>query len=177
LFFFFFLKKNTLSFLLEWFVGAQIKKRKLTCNLFFFITFSNPSFGHRSIHASSSVFSFYYHVLMFLSRLNMISIDFFYDGLATQHLAVNLFVRHLAIGARNTITSLSLTRLARVDFPLCSLISSTFPYLIELRLSCTERLDPGCCWECLEESASTMVHSPIPDVCTDIRVLAVSELH
>jgi hypothetical protein len=115
--------------------------------------------------------------LIFLSRLNTVSIDFFYDGLATQHLAVDLFVRHLAIGARNTITSLALTRLARVDFALCSLVARTFPHLVDLRLSCTERLDPGCCWECLEESASTMVHSPIPDVCSDIRVLAVSDLY
>ncbi|KAF9244107.1 hypothetical protein BU15DRAFT_42406 [Melanogaster broomeanus] len=61
------------------------------------------------------------------------------------------------------LTTLTLTDLWRIDAVLLGIISKVFPGLTSLHLSCSEHLDVSCCWPCFEESASAVVHSPIPN--------------
>jgi hypothetical protein len=77
-------------------------------------------------------------------------------------------------GAYWKLTILTLTALPRIDVPLLSLISRTFPRLIDLYLSSTERLDLTHCWDCFQESLSCTDHSPIPEQYGDADLLVVS---
>ncbi|KIM88111.1 hypothetical protein PILCRDRAFT_814013 [Piloderma croceum F 1598] len=72
------------------------------------------------------------------------------------------------------LESLTLTSLSRIDVPLLKIISTRFRHLIKLSLSCTELLDLNCCWACLADSASSIMHSPIPDMFPTSKDLAVS---
>jgi hypothetical protein len=112
-------------------------------------------------------------ILRCLPRLRSVSIDMFSQGLATQHSMLQLIFNRLSSVA-SEIKSLALINITRIDAPLLSLVSLTFPNLLKLYLSCTERLDASCCWDCLDESASCVLHSPIPDMFADIHGLAVS---
>lgn len=62
------------------------------------------------------------------------------------------------------LTELSLTDLPDVNFRVLNAIAQKFCLLQKLELDCTERLDTSCCWDCFEESASCIWHSPIPDM-------------
>ena len=68
---------------------------------------------------------------------------------------------------------LKLTFLPRIDTALLSLVALQFPSLMTLGLSSVERLDEQCCWLCLQESSSCIVHSPIPDMFPSADHLAV----
>ena len=73
----------------------------------------------------------------------------------------------------STLTNLILEDLADIDMRTLSTIGRTFGNLSSLELSCTERLDDSCCWACLEESASLVWHSPIPDMFRDVEHFTV----
>ena len=110
-------------------------------------------------------------------NLRSLSIDFSPDGLATQHTrAKHIFSGSSSAGIMfpSCLESLTLTSLSRIDVPLLKIIVACFPHLITLSLSCTERLDLDCCWGCFEESASAIVHSPIPGMFSTSADLAVS---
>ncbi|KNZ77414.1 hypothetical protein J132_05521 [Termitomyces sp. J132] len=93
--------------------------------------------------------------LHWLSHLRSLSIDLTQEGLSTQHPAiVNIF------------SSLAPYRL------LLGLIAKTFPCLVVLYLSCTERIDFSCCWACFEDSLGCTLHSPIPDDYLDVKKMA-----
>lgn len=94
-------------------------------------------------------------------NLRSLSINFEYEGLATQHTYIKLLLNP---SAPDRLESLTLSSLPRIDIPLLKIISARFPHLRALRLSCTERLHRSCCWVCFEESASGVVHSPVPDM-------------
>lgn len=64
----------------------------------------------------------------------------------------------------STLTHLKLTSLTYIDVSLLRLVSSSFPSLLRLHLSCTERILHTHCWGCYEESLQCVMHSPIPDV-------------
>ncbi|KAG1738845.1 uncharacterized protein EDB91DRAFT_1054364 [Suillus paluster] len=66
------------------------------------------------------------------------------------------------------LTSLTLTKLWRIDVPLLKTVASAFPSVRILHLSCSEQLDVSCCWPCFEESSTAVVHSPIPNYFHDI---------
>jgi hypothetical protein len=73
------------------------------------------------------------------------------------------------------LTSLILTALSFIDKVLLTMIAKNFPNLTYLHLSCTDRLDMSCCWDCFHESASCAVGiSPIPDLFADVNHLAVA---
>lgn len=57
-----------------------------------------------------------------------------------------------------------------------NMIAGSCPNLESLELSVVERLDDDCCIDCLEESASCIVHSAIGDRASEASVeeLAVS---
>ncbi|KAG1860279.1 hypothetical protein DFJ58DRAFT_905547 [Suillus subalutaceus] len=69
------------------------------------------------------------------------------------------------------LTSLTMTKLWRIDVPLLKIVASTFPSIKILHLSCSEQLDVSCCWACFEESSTAVVHSPIPNYFNDITKL------
>ncbi|KAG0703986.1 hypothetical protein DFH29DRAFT_989198 [Suillus ampliporus] len=69
------------------------------------------------------------------------------------------------------LTSLTLTKLWRIDVPLLKTVASAFPSVKILHLSCSEQLDVSCCWPCFEESSTAVVHSPIPSYFHDITKL------
>jgi hypothetical protein len=75
------------------------------------------------------------------------------------------------------LTSLKLTALPYIDKALLTLISTNLMTLTTLYISCTDRLDLTCCWNCLEDSASSSVGMfPIPDMFSDVFLLAVSRM-
>ncbi|KAG2110590.1 uncharacterized protein F5147DRAFT_634102 [Suillus discolor] len=69
------------------------------------------------------------------------------------------------------LTSLTMTKLWRIDVPLLKTVASAFPSVKILHLSCSEQLDVSCCWTCFEESSTAVVHSPIPNYFNDITKL------
>ncbi|KAG2142865.1 uncharacterized protein EDB93DRAFT_1088458 [Suillus bovinus] len=69
------------------------------------------------------------------------------------------------------LTSLTMTKLWRIDVPLLRTIASAFSSVKTLHLSCSEQLDVSCCWSCFEESSTAVVHSPIPNYFNDITKL------
>lgn len=71
------------------------------------------------------------------------------------------------------LTSLTMTKLWRIDVPLLKTVASAFPSVKILHLSCSEQLDVSCCWTCFEESSTAVVHSPIPNYFNDITKLTV----
>ncbi|KAG2040117.1 hypothetical protein BDR03DRAFT_950333 [Suillus americanus] len=71
------------------------------------------------------------------------------------------------------LTSLTMTKLWRIDVPLLKTVASAFPSVKILHLSCSEQLDISCCWACFEESSTAVVHSPIPNYFNDITKLTV----
>jgi hypothetical protein len=71
------------------------------------------------------------------------------------------------------LTSLTMTKLWRIDVPLLKIVASAFPSVKILHLSCSEQLDVSCCWPCFEESSTAVVHSPIPNYFSDITKLTV----
>ncbi|EJD07602.1 uncharacterized protein FOMMEDRAFT_150140 [Fomitiporia mediterranea MF3/22] len=62
------------------------------------------------------------------------------------------------------LTELSLTDLPEISMNMLDSIAQKFRHLHKLELNCAERLDVSCCWDCFEESASCIWHSPIPEV-------------
>lgn len=103
-------------------------------------------------------------------NLRSLSINFKHEGLATQHTYAKLL---LSLNSTNRLEMLNLTSLCRIDVPLIKIVAASFPLLRVLHLSCTERLIPSCCWVCFEEAASSLVHSPVPDMFATSRDLAV----
>lgn len=71
------------------------------------------------------------------------------------------------------LTSLTLTKLWRIDVPLLQTLASAFASVKILHLSCSEQLDVSCCWTCFGESSTAVVHSPIPNYFPDITKLTV----
>ncbi|KAJ7765410.1 hypothetical protein DFH07DRAFT_363684 [Mycena maculata] len=107
------------------------------------------------------------------THLQELSIDLDSEGFVTQHPFLQLLCRHLL--PHNTfhkLTMLTLTSLPRIDIPLLRLIAGSFPLLVDLYLSSTERLDFHC-WHCYEESLGLTIHSPVPDMFSDSRAMAV----
>ncbi|KAJ7043589.1 hypothetical protein C8F04DRAFT_912922, partial [Mycena alexandri] len=123
----------------------------------------------RSLRASSKTLYDRFHSarLAALTHLEELSVDLATEGLNTQKPFLKLIDK-----ASHKLTMLTLTSLPCIDIPLLRLIAGTFPYLIDLYLSCTERLEFHC-WSCYEESLSRTIHSPIPDMFFDCRAMAI----
>lgn len=132
------------------------------------------SHKHRSLCASSRILSHQPSRLSFLTHLRMLSIDLAQEGLSTQHPCLKaLFTQFKLANAGFNMTSLTLSNLPRIDVVLLRLIAKVFPRLTDLYLSCTERLEFGCCWPCFEDSLGCTIHSPIPDDYSAIEDMAV----
>ncbi|RPD64189.1 hypothetical protein L227DRAFT_495694, partial [Lentinus tigrinus ALCF2SS1-6] len=113
----------------------------------------------RSLDSSTPFFQYKMDALSRFSSLQNLTLDFSADGLATQRSRCALVFKHVTAD----LSSLKLICLPRIDVSLLSLLAGRFPSLSKLELSCTDRLDEGCCWLCYEESSSCITHSPIPD--------------
>lgn len=131
----------------------------------------NRSVANRNIRIKSTILASPFECLDSFVNLRSLSIDFSPDGLATQHACAKRILDRLFPFC---LESLTLTSLSRIDVPLLKIIATRFPHLYTLSLSCTERLDLDCCWGCLADSASSIVHSPIPDMFATSNDLAVS---
>ncbi|TFK39469.1 hypothetical protein BDQ12DRAFT_734830 [Crucibulum laeve] len=123
----------------------------------------------RSLCSSSSIISPNPERLSSLTHLEVLSIDFQPEGLSTQHPRLKMLFHYL--GTNTNLTSLILSTLPRIDVKTLQLIAETFPRLVDLYLSCTERLQLDCCWICFEDSLSCTGHSPIPDEYTSAEAL------
>ncbi|KAJ7155396.1 hypothetical protein C8R43DRAFT_884454 [Mycena crocata] len=125
----------------------------------------------RSLCAPSKTLLFHSAQLGALTHLETLSIDLYSEGLVTQHPCLKRICLELLSSpienASHKLTMLTLTSLPHLDVPLLRLIGNNFPCLIDLHLSCTERLDLTCCWHCYEESLGLTIHSPIPEVYPD----------
>ncbi|KAF8216464.1 hypothetical protein K438DRAFT_2080870 [Mycena galopus ATCC 62051] len=123
----------------------------------------------RSLRASSKTLMGRFHSarLAALTHLEELSVDLATEGLMTQKPFLKLIDN-----ASPKLTTLTLTSLPCIDIPLLRLISATFPCLLDLYLSCTERLEFHC-WGCYEESLGRTTHSPIPDMFSDSRSMAI----
>jgi len=129
--------------------------------------------GTRVLHIPSEIVVFSPSHLISLTHLRILTISLEHEGLATQHPLAKRICKYLQ--PLINLSSLTLTSVARIDTALLSLLAKTFPSLTALSLSCTERLDVSCCWNCFQESASCTVHSPIPDMFAQAADLAVSQ--
>ena len=107
--------------------------------------------------------------LAHFTNLQTLELDFSDDGLATQSQRAELFAQFLPA----TLTVVRLVCLPRIDAHILGLIASCCPALETLDITTLERLDLSCCWTCLEESSTCMVHSPIPDMYRDVEELSV----
>ncbi|TRM65393.1 hypothetical protein BD626DRAFT_398678 [Schizophyllum amplum] len=111
-----------------------------------------------------------------LTRLRQLSLEFSKEGLSTQHTRLRLIVNNLTArmlnGAYDKLTALTLTSMPRIDVSMLLLISKHFPLLVDLYISCTERLEDA--WWSFVDSASCTIHSPIPHVFADVEHLAIA---
>ncbi|KAJ6591596.1 hypothetical protein DFH09DRAFT_179185, partial [Mycena vulgaris] len=133
----------------------------------------------RSLRASSTTLTFHSaQRLAALTHLQELSVDLRTEGLFTQQPVLKRICRDLLSSsthnASHTLTMLTLTSLPRIDIPLLRLIAISFPRLFDLHLGCTERLDLHCCWSCYEESLGVTIHSPVPDMFSRSRDMAVA---
>ncbi|KAJ6607502.1 hypothetical protein B0H10DRAFT_552166 [Mycena sp. CBHHK59/15] len=126
----------------------------------------------RSLRAPSKALTLDPVPLAALTHLQELSIDLEAEGLATQHSILKHLLSPITNASHN-LTLLALTSLPRIDIPLLRLIADCFPYLVDLYLSCTERLDFSCCWNCCGESLGLTIHSPVPDMFSDSTDMAV----
>ncbi|KAJ7574385.1 hypothetical protein C8J56DRAFT_872350 [Mycena floridula] len=108
--------------------------------------------------------------LQYFTHIQELSIDCRTEGLSSQQQALRNIFQNLVTRRDPSLqmTTLTLVSLPRIDVPLLRLIASTFPHLINLVLSSTERLDFGHCAACYEESLSVIIHSPIPDTYLEV---------
>ncbi|KAG1864802.1 hypothetical protein F4604DRAFT_2027189 [Suillus subluteus] len=108
-------------------------------------------------------------------NLKHLMISFSSDGRQSQTTRLKRIFSPLAIPLiprfPPQLTSLTMTKLWRIDVPLLKIVASTFPSIKILHLSCSEQLDVSCCWACFEESSTAVVHSPIPNYFNDITKL------
>ena len=102
--------------------------------------------------------------------LQTLELDFSDDGLATQSQRAELLAQFLPA----TLTVIRLVCLPRIDPHILGLIAARCPVLETLDVTTLERLDLSCCWVCLEESSTCTVHSPIPDMYSDVKELSVA---
>lgn len=109
--------------------------------------------------------------LLGFTLVSSLSIDFSHEGLVTQQPVVSRLFERIN---STQLTSLTLTALPRIDVPLLKLIARTVPHLTTLAISSIERLDSACCEDCFYESASRVIHSPVPDMFAEVGGLAVS---
>ncbi|KAJ7442253.1 hypothetical protein FB451DRAFT_1057677 [Mycena latifolia] len=136
----------------------------------------------RSLRASSKTLTFHSAQLGALTHLQELSVDLGTEGLYSQHPALKRICCDLLpcsspidnINTFHTLTVLTLTSLPRIDVPLLRLIAHSFLLLFDLHLSCTERLDLHCCWWCYEECLEVTIHSPVPDMFSRSRDMAVA---
>ncbi|KAJ7091348.1 hypothetical protein B0H15DRAFT_977221, partial [Mycena belliarum] len=136
----------------------------------------------RTLRASSKTLTFHSAQLSALNYLQELSVDLSTEGLRSQLPILKRICLALLsccssvdnINASHTLTILTLTSLPRIDIPLLRLIAESFPRLVDLHLSCTERLDLHCCWLCYEESLGVTVHSPVPEMFSHSRDMAVA---
>ncbi|KAG6832115.1 hypothetical protein H0H87_002628 [Tephrocybe sp. NHM501043] len=118
----------------------------------------------KSLSATSKVLSYKPFRLESLSHLRTLTIDMTHEGLSTQHPTIAHLISHLEpSNACLNLNSLTLLGLPRIDCLLLKLIAQRFPRLVDLYLSCTERIDFKCCWACFEDSLGCILHSPVPD--------------
>ncbi|KAI5895128.1 uncharacterized protein SCHCODRAFT_02224258 [Schizophyllum commune H4-8] len=119
------------------------------------------------------------HALSSLARLLQLTVDFTDEGLSTQHTRLKLIASNLAsrslTATHDQLTALTLTSMPRIDTSMLHLISRCFPLLVDLYISCTERLEDA--WWCFEDSAGCTIHSPIPYVYADETHLATAFSH
>ena len=107
-------------------------------------------------------------------RLETLSLDFYHEGLSTQQTRILQLCRNLSPAAFLYLTSLTVTHLPRIDTTTLRLIANAFPELLDLHMSCAERLEYSCCWYCFEDSLEGTIHSPIPEMFSSATSLAVS---
>ncbi|KAF7370611.1 Deacetylase sirtuin-type domain-containing protein [Mycena sanguinolenta] len=123
----------------------------------------------RSLRAPSKTLMGRFHSaqLAALTYLEELFVDLASEGFTTQKHFLKLINN-----ASPKLTVLALTSLPCIDIPLLRLIATAFPCLLDLYLSCTERLEFHC-WSCYEESLGRTIHSPIPGIFSDSRGMAI----
>ncbi|KAF8912371.1 hypothetical protein CPB85DRAFT_1252662 [Mucidula mucida] len=112
--------------------------------------------------------------LAMFTNLQDLTLNFSSEGLSTQHLCAKRIFQNLIDSSALKLTCLTLTALPRIDASLLRVISLSFPGIVNLYLSCTERLDFSHCWYCLEQSMDLAVHCPIPQRYLDAQDMATS---
>ncbi|KAK0189224.1 hypothetical protein F5146DRAFT_1205558 [Armillaria mellea] len=131
----------------------------------------------RTVHAPSGILSAqpYASQLRFLTKLEELSINCNHEGLSTYQQRVKLICTNLT--SRSSIislTTLTLTALPRIEANLLQRIAQSFPCIVNLYLSCTERLNFSHCWYCLEDSLTCTMHSPVPERYLEVQDLATA---
>lgn len=128
---------------------------------------------HRTLHITAHVLGLH-RVLPFpLNNLTTLHIDYALSGFPLERLYSRYIFDIMLNPGLSSLQNLHLTSLPWITTALLKKISASFPDLKELLLSVTERLYLGCCWICLEDTAGTIVHSPVPDEYLTVEDLAV----
>ncbi|PBK65903.1 hypothetical protein ARMSODRAFT_1087143 [Armillaria solidipes] len=131
----------------------------------------------RTVHAPSGILSAqpYASQLRFLTNLDELSINCNHEGFSTYQQRFKLICANLT--SRSSImslTTLTLTALPRIETNLLQRIAQSFPSIVNLYLSCTERLNFSHCWYCLEDSLTCTMHSPVPERYLEVQDLATA---
>lgn len=112
-----------------------------------------------------------------LTNIQELILSFDKEGLSTQHSACLQLFLNFAPSA-NSLSTLTVDLVPRIDRSLLLVISKTFPCLKILNVFVTGRLvstvNDCDCWCCFENVLECSIHSPVPAVYGDVTLLAVS---
>ncbi|KAK0203095.1 hypothetical protein DFS33DRAFT_1240911, partial [Desarmillaria ectypa] len=131
----------------------------------------------RTVHAPSGILSAqpYASQLCFLTNINELSINCNHEGFSTYQQRFKLICTNLtSCSPVMSLTTLTLTALPRIETNLLQRIAQSFPSIVNLYLSCTERLNFSHCWYCLEDSLTCTMHSPVPERFLEVQDLATA---
>ncbi|KAG7444473.1 uncharacterized protein BT62DRAFT_971188 [Guyanagaster necrorhizus] len=131
----------------------------------------------RTVHAPSGILSAQPHAsqLCYLTNLNELSINCNHEGFSTYQQRFKLICVNLtSCSPIMTLTTLTLTALPRIETRMLQRIALSFPSIVNLYLSCTERLNFSHCWCCLEDSLTCTMHSPVPERYLEVHDLATA---
>lgn len=156
--------------------ARQDGSRGFTCVKYVFLPSPNSQssiYAYRNLSAPTKILTPKLTRLAMFTNLQDLTLNFSSEGLSTQHLCAKRIFQNLIDSSALKLTCLTLTALPRIDASLLRVISLSFPGIVNLYLSCTERLDFSHCWYCLEQSMDLAVHCPIPQRYLDAQDMAV----
>jgi hypothetical protein len=131
----------------------------------------------RALSASAATICHSPERLLLFETLASLSLDLSHEGITSQaHAMKRIFglINPTTSQMCSSLRSLRLTKVAYIDKRILEMIAYAFPYLQDLYLETTSRMQLSCCSNCYEDSLTLTQHSPIPRYFPIVQSLAVS---